>query len=154
MRRHRMISSWREVIMVNHGALSKSHVHQMLASKDARVRRAAYTLLEASNPTLRRNSELFLEIIRFIWEANPSYDIYREFNKRHLLVPYKVHELISARLKLEKQEHQRAAASQRAAETRRYEGGFFKRLFGRRISALRCTSSVDHRTRANPSRSS
>ena len=140
--------------MVNHGALSKSHVHQMLASKDARVRRAAYTLLEASNPTLRRNSELFLEIIRFIWEANPSYDIYREFNKRHLLVPYKVHELISARLKLEKQEQQRAAASQRAAETRRYEGGFFKRLFGRRISALRCTSSVDHRTRANPSRSS
>jgi hypothetical protein len=154
MRRHRVISSRREVIMVKHGALSKSHVHQMLASKDARVRRAAYTLLEASNPTLRRNSELFLEIIRFIWEANPSYDIYREFNKRHLLVPYKVHELISARLKLEKQEHQRAAASQRAAETRRYEGGFFKRLFGRRISALRCTSSVDHRTRANPSRSS
>ena len=140
--------------MVKHGALSKSHVHQMLASKDARVRRAAYTLLEASNPTLRRNSELFLEIIRFIWEANPSYDIYREFNKRHLLVPYKVHELISARLKLEKQEQQWAAASQRAAETRRYEGGFFKRLFGRRISALRCTSSVDHRTRANPSRSS
>ena len=140
--------------MVNHGALSKSHVHQMLASKDARVRRAAYTLLEASNPTLRRNSELFLEIIRFIWEANPSYDIYREFNKRHLLVPYKVHELISARLKLEKQEQQRAAASQRAAETRRYEGGFFKRLFRRRIPALRCTSSVDHRTRANPSRSS
>ena len=140
--------------MVNHGALSKSHVHQMLASKDARVRRAAYTLLEASNPTLRRNSELFLEIIRFIWEANPSYDVYREFNKRHLLVPYKVHELISARLKLEKQEQQRAAASQRAAETRRYEGGFFKRLFGRRIPALRCRSSVDHRARANPSRSS
>jgi hypothetical protein len=154
MRRHRVISSPREVIMVKHGALSKSHVHQMLASKDARVRRAAYTLLEASNPTLRRNSELFLEIIRFIWEANPSYDVYREFNKRHLLVPYKVHELISARLKLEKQEQQRAAADQRAAETRRYEGGFFKRLFGRRISALRCTSSVDHRTRANPSRSS
>lgn len=154
MRRHRVISSPREVIMVKHGALSKSHVHQMLASKDARVRRAAYTLLEASNPTLRRNSELFLEIIRFIWEANPSYDVYREFNKRHLIVPYKVHELISARLKLEKQEQQRAAASQRAAETRRYEGGFFKRLFGRRISALRCTSSVDHRVRANPSRSS
>jgi hypothetical protein len=61
--------------MVKHGALSKSHVHQMLASKDARVRRAAYTLLEASNPGLRRNSELFLEIIRFIWEANPSYDM-------------------------------------------------------------------------------
>ena len=110
MRRHRVISSRREVTMVKHGALSKSHVHQMLASKDARVRRAAYTLLEASNPTLRRNSELFLEIIRFIWEANPSYDVYREFNKRHLLVPYKVHELISARLKVEKQEQQRAAA--------------------------------------------
>ena len=93
--------------MVKHGALSKSHVHQMLASKDARVRRAAYTLLEASNPGLRRNSELFLEIIRFIWEANPSYDIYREFNKRHLIVPYKVHELISARLRVEKQEQQR-----------------------------------------------
>jgi hypothetical protein len=154
MRRHRVISSRREVTMVKHGALSKSHVHQMLASKDARVRRAAYTLLEASNPTLRRNSELFLEIIRFIWEANPSYDVYREFNKRHLLVPYKVHELISARLKLEKQEQQWAAASQRAAETRRYEGGFFKRLFGRRIPALRCRSSVDHRARANPSRSS
>ena len=98
--------------MVKHGALSKSHVHQMLASKDARVRRAAYTLLEASNPGLRRNSELFLEIIRFIWEANPSYDVYREFNKRHLIVPYKVHELISARLRVEKQEQQRAAADQ------------------------------------------
>ena len=114
--------------MVKHGALSKSHVHQMLASKDARVRRAAYTLLEASNPGLRRNSELFLEIIRFIWEANPSYDIYREFNKRHLIVPYKVHELISARLRVEKQEQQRAAADQRADEMRRHEGGFFQRL--------------------------
>lgn len=61
-------SPLREAIMVKHGALSKSHVHQMLASKDARVRRAAYTLLEASNPALRRNSELFLEIIRFIWK--------------------------------------------------------------------------------------
>ena len=122
--------------MVKHGALSKSHVHQMLASKDARVRRAAYTLLEASNPGLRRNSELFLEIIRFIWEANPSYDIYREFNKRHLIVPYKVHELISARLRVEKQEQQRAAADQRADEVRRHEGGFFQRLFRRRMPAL------------------
>ena len=118
--------------MVKHGALSKSHVHQMLASKDARVRRAAYTLLEASNPALRRNSELFLEIIRFIWEANPSYDIYREFNKRHLIVPYKVHELISARLKVEKQERLRAAVDQRTDETRRDQVGFFQRLFGRR----------------------
>ena len=122
--------------MVKHGALSKSHVHQMLASKDARVRRAAYTLLEASNPGLRRNSELFLEIIRFIWEANPSYDIYREFNKRHLVVPYKVHELISARLSVEKQGQQRAAADQRADEIRRHEGGFFQRLFRRRMPPL------------------
>ena len=133
--------------MVKHGALSKSHVHQMLASKDARVRRAAYTLLEASNPGLRRNSELFLEIIRFIWEANPSYDIYREFNKRHLIVPHKVHELISARLRVEKQEQQRAAADQRADEMRRHEGGFFQRLFRRRIPALqsaRCENRQAH----------
>jgi hypothetical protein len=122
--------------MVKHGALSKSHVHQMLASKDARVRRAAYTLLEASNPGLRRNSELFLEIIRFIWEANPSYDIYREFNKRHLIVPYKVHELISARLRVEKHEQQRAVADQRADEMRRHKGGFFQRLFRRRMPAV------------------
>jgi hypothetical protein len=56
----------------------------MLASQDASVRRAAFILLEASNPSLRKNSELFIEIVRFIWEANPSYDIYREFSKRHL----------------------------------------------------------------------
>jgi hypothetical protein len=83
--------------MVEHGALSKSHVYRMLGSKDARVRRAAFTLLEASNPTLRRNSELLIEIIRFIWDANPSYDVYREFSNRHLLVPHKVHELVGAR---------------------------------------------------------
>jgi hypothetical protein len=57
----------------------------MLGSKDARVRRAAFTLLEASNPRLRRNSELFMEIVRFIWYANPSYDVYREFSKRHFV---------------------------------------------------------------------
>ena len=139
--------------MVKHGALSKSHVHQMLASKDARVRRAAYTLLEASNPGLRRNSELFLEIIRFIWEANPSYDIYREFNKRHLIVPYKVHELISARLRVEKQEQQRAAADQRADETRRHEGGFFQRLFRRRMSALQSAKCENRHARTCLSRS-
>lgn len=139
--------------MVKHGALSKSHVHQMLASKDARVRRAAYTLLEASNPGLRRNSELFLEIIRFIWEANPSYDIYREFNKRHLIVPYKVHELISARLRVEKQEQQRAAADQRADEVRRHEGGFFQRLFRRRAPALRSARCDNGHARAGLSRS-
>jgi hypothetical protein len=57
----------------------------MLGSKDARVRRAAFALLEASNPRLRRNSELFIEIVRFIWDANPSYDVYREFSKRHFV---------------------------------------------------------------------
>jgi hypothetical protein len=139
--------------MVKHGALSKSHVHQMLASKDARVRRAAYTLLEASNPGLRRNSELFLEIIRFIWEANPSYDIYREFNKRHLIVPYKVHELISARLRVEKQEQQRAAADQRADEMRRHEGGFFQRLFRRRTPVLRSAGCENRQARTGLSRS-
>jgi hypothetical protein len=87
--------------LVNHGALSQSRVYELLCSKDERVRRAAFILLETSNPTLRRNSEVFLEIIRFIWNANPNYDVYREFSKRHLLVPYKVHELISARLKIE-----------------------------------------------------
>jgi hypothetical protein len=139
--------------MVKHGALSKSHVHQMLASKDARVRRAAYTLLEASNPGLRRNSELFLEIIRFIWEANPSYDIYREFNKRHLIVPYKVHELISARLRVEKQEQKRAAADQHADEVRRHEEGFFRRLFRRRMPALQRARCEDRQARTGLSRS-
>src|SRR3982074_317002 len=119
-------------LMVKHGALSKSHVYQLLGSKDARVRRAAFTLLEASNPRLRRNSELFLEIIRFIWDANPSYDVYREFSKRHLLVPYKVHELISARLKIEKREQQSALLDQRTEPRRQRQGGFFARLFRRR----------------------
>ena len=76
--------------MVKHGAISRSHVYRMLSSKDARVRRAAFTLLEASNPRLRRNSDLFMEIVRFIWDANPSYDVYREFSKRHLFVPRRV----------------------------------------------------------------
>ena len=62
----------------------------MLASKEARVRRAAFTLLEGSNPRLRRNSELFIEIARFIWDANPSYDVYLEFSKRNLFVQDKV----------------------------------------------------------------
>jgi len=74
--------------MVKHGALSRSHVYRMLGSKDARIRRAAFTLLEASNPKLRRNSELFIEIVRFIWDANPSYDIYREFSRRLSCDPY------------------------------------------------------------------
>jgi hypothetical protein len=44
--------------MVKHGALSRPHIYRMLASEDAHVRRAAFTLLEISNPKLRRNSEL------------------------------------------------------------------------------------------------
>src|ERR1700757_3960145 len=108
-----------EPIMVKHGALSKSHVYQLLRSNDARVRRAAFTLLERSNPKLRTNSELFVEITRFILDANPSYDVYHEFTERH----FKVHELISARVKIEEQQKQSAAADHR---------GFFKRLFRRR----------------------
>jgi hypothetical protein len=46
--------------MVKHGALSKSHVYQLLRSNDARVRRAAFTLLERSNPKLRTSSESLL----------------------------------------------------------------------------------------------
>jgi hypothetical protein len=84
-----------ETVMVKHGALSKSHVQQLLRSKDARVRRAAFTLLEMSNPRLRRNSELFIEITRFIWDANPSYEVYQEFTKRHFQVRHKVHELMA-----------------------------------------------------------
>ena len=120
--------------MVKHGALSKSHVQQLLRSKDARVRRAAFTLLEMSNPRLRRNSELFIEITRFIWDANPSYDVYHEFTKRHFQARYKVHELIAARLKIEKQKNQTAAADHLTDNTRHYERGFFKRLFRRRTS--------------------
>jgi hypothetical protein len=109
-------------------------VYQLLGSKDARVRRAAFILLEASNPTFKRNSEVFLEVIRFIWDANPSYDVYREFTKRHLLVPYKVHELMSARLKVEKREQKCAPADQRNEDKRQrqYRDGFFRRLFRRR----------------------
>jgi hypothetical protein len=103
-------------------------VYHLLRSKDARVRRAAFTLLETSNPRLRTNSEVFAEITRFIWDANPSYDVYHEFTKRQFQFNYKVHELISARIKIEKQKNQSAAAD----NTRHYEGGFFKRLFRRR----------------------
>jgi hypothetical protein len=129
LRRHRL--ALREPTLVNHGALSQSRVYELLCSKDERVRRAAFILLETSNPTLRRNSEVFLEIIRFIWNANPNYDVYREFSKRHLLVPYKVHELISARLKIEKREQQSALLDQRTEPRRQRQGGFFARLFGR-----------------------
>ena len=129
------------VIMVKHGALSKSHVYHLLRSKDARVRRAAFTLLETSNPRLRTNSEVFAEITRFIWDANPSYDVYHEFTKRQFQFNHKVHELISARLKIEKQKNQSAAADHLTDNTRGYEGGFFKRLFRRRScrsASVRC----------------
>ena len=69
--------------MVQHGGIPRAYVYSMLASQDARLRRAAFILLEASNPRLRKSSELFIEIVRFIWDANPSYDVYREFSKRH-----------------------------------------------------------------------
>ena len=117
--------------MVKHGALSRSHVYHLLRSSDARVRHAAFVLLERSNPTLRANSRLFVEITRFIWDANPSYDVYNEFTKRHFQANYKVHELISARLKIEKQNKQSDAADDLTANTRShvYEEGFFKRLF-------------------------
>jgi hypothetical protein len=133
--------------MVKHGALSRSHVYRMLASKDARVRRAAFTLLEASNPALRRNSELYIEIIRFIWHANPSYDVYREFSRRHLLVPYKVHELIAARLQIEKRKQQIARLDRPTEDTRRHQGGFFKRL----LRAVRLR--LDHSERSPAARS-
>jgi hypothetical protein len=35
--------------------------------------------LRFGDPRLRRSSELFIEITRFIWDANPSYDVYQEF---------------------------------------------------------------------------
>jgi hypothetical protein len=122
--------------MVKHGALSKSHVSQLLRSNDVRVRRAAFTLLERSNPRLRTNSELFVEIAQFIWDASSSYDVYNEFTRRHFQANYKVHELVSARLKIEKQNKQSGVADDLTANTRAHvhEGGFFKRLFRHRSS--------------------
>jgi hypothetical protein len=111
--------------MVKHGALSKSHVYQLLRSKDVRVRRAAFTLLERSNPRLRKSSELFVEITRFIWDANPSYDVYHEFTKRHFQAPYKVQELINARVNLEKQEKHHAAPEELTDNTQHYERADF-----------------------------
>ena len=104
--------------MVKHGALSRSHVCQMLASDDARVRRAAFALLEASNPRLRKDGELFFEIVRFIWDANPSYEVYQEFSRRHLFTPYKVHELVIWRLKMEKRRRESGLTDQRTEDAR------------------------------------
>jgi len=106
----------------------------MLRSKDIRVRRAAFTLLEASNPRLRQDSALFMEIVQFIWDANPSYDVYQEFSKRHLFVRrHKVHELILARLERERRAQESATPVQRLVEpVRQSAPGFFQRLFGQR----------------------
>src|SRR5262245_9374864 len=133
----------RDAIMVKHGALERTHVYRMLGSKDARVRRAAFTLRELSNPTLRRDSQLVIEIMRFIWDAKPSYDVYREFSQRHLYVPYKVHELIAGRLKAEKRRQQSAVALPHGEGPQPV--GFFQRLFRRRDSARagRCLSRSD-----------
>jgi hypothetical protein len=95
-----------------------------------------------TNPRLRRSSELFVEITRFIWDANPSYDVYQEFTKRHFQVSYKVHELISARIKIEKQKKQSTAADHLTDNTRPYEGGFFKRLFRRILAAAKVVKPV------------
>jgi len=116
-----------EGIMVNHGLLSRAHVYRMVASKDVRVRHAAFALLEASNPRLRKDGDVFIEVVRFIWEANPSYDVYREFSKRHLFAGYKVHELIGARIKLEKQQQQKSTPTNRRIEEKSPDR-FLKRL--------------------------
>jgi len=135
--------------MVKHGALSKSHVYHLLRSNDARVRHAAFTLLERSNPRLKTNSELFVEITQFIWDANPSYDVYNESPSVIL-----VHELISARLKIETQNKQSGAAGDLTDNTRPhvYEGGFFKRLFRRRSSRSyrKCNSVLASRGSPRP----
>jgi hypothetical protein len=120
--------------MIEHGSISRAHVYDMLRSKEIRVRRAAFTLLEASNPRLRRDSALFMEIVQFIWDANPSYDGYQEFSKRHLFVRrHKVHELILARLERERRAQESATPVQRRVEdVRQSAPGFFQRLFGQR----------------------
>jgi len=69
--------------MVRHGALPKPHVYEMLRSSEPRVRRAAFILLEAGNPKLRKNGALYFEVLRFIWDATSNYDICQEFMKRH-----------------------------------------------------------------------
>jgi hypothetical protein len=101
----------------------------MTCFANGRVRRAAFTLLEARNPRLRRDSALFMEIVQFIWNANASYQIYQEFSKRHLFVRrYKVHELIIARLKREKLA-QETATVQRVEHAGQCTRGFLNRLF-------------------------
>jgi hypothetical protein len=130
--------------MVKHGALSKSHVYHLLRSNDARVRHAAFVLLERSNPTLRANSRLFVEITRFIWDANPSYDVYNEFTKRHFQANYKVHELINARLKIEKQDKQSGAANDLTARQDFSSDCFGVDLVGANANAILCCYRTSH----------
>jgi len=74
-----------------------------------------------------------MEIVQFIWDANPSYDIYQEFSKHHLFVRHhKVHGLILARLKRERRAQQSTTPVKRVADARQSVPGFFKRLFGQR----------------------
>jgi hypothetical protein len=93
-----------------------------------------YNGFPVESPSWSENSRLFVEITRFIWDADPSYDLYNEFTKRHFQANYKVHELISARLKIEEQNKQSGAADDLTDKPRPHvhEGGFFKRLFRRR----------------------
>jgi hypothetical protein len=75
------------------------------------------------------------EVVSFLWRSRDSFGTLiqatrQEFTKRHVQVRYKVHELISARLKIE----QSAAADYLTDNTRHHEGGFFKRLFRHRSS--------------------
>jgi hypothetical protein len=69
--------------MVAHGALPKSHVHEMLRSADPRVRRAAFTLLESCNPKITKQGSLYFEVLRFIWNATSNYDTCQEFMRRY-----------------------------------------------------------------------
>jgi hypothetical protein len=79
-----------------------------------------------------------MEIVQFIWDANPSYDVYQEFSKRHLFIRrHKVHELILARLELERRAQESATPVQRIANARQPVPGFFKRLFGQRAPTKR-----------------
>ena len=122
--------------MVEHGTISRAHVYNMLRSKDIRVRRAAFTLLEASNPRLRRDSALFMEIVQFIWDANRRYEVYQEFSKRHLFVRRPVHELIIARMKREKHAQESATPVQRVEDASQSAPGFSGDCLGRVLDAV------------------
>jgi hypothetical protein len=133
--------------MVKHGA-PKSRANAR--RKDARVACAA-TPPGGKQSSLRETVNCSGNHT-FIWEVI-RVDIYRVIQQASFDRPYKVHELISARLKVEKQEQQRAAADQHADEVRRQEGGFFQRLFRRRMPALQSTRCENRHARTGLSRS-